>query len=72
MTKKKNDDEILKQARVLINHIMLIKRKCKEHNLWLQAGHDPYKPLTDEEQQGPLVTKLFDLTANLRQRINKR
>lgn len=68
---KKNDD-FIKEFRVLLNHIMLIQRKCRENNMWLSAGCDPYKPLTDEEQQGPLVTKMFEMTKKLRQRLNKR
>lgn len=70
--KKKNNDDILNEVRTLLNHIMLINRKCKEKNLWLGASFDPYKPLTDEAQQGPLVTKLFEMTKNIRQRLNKR
>jgi hypothetical protein len=70
--KKNNNDELTKEMRTLLNHIMLINRKCKENGLWLSAGHDPYKPLTDEEQQGPLVTKLFELTKNLRIILNRR
>ena len=66
------DDDIIKEIRTLLNHISLISRKCKENNVYLSAGIDPYKPLTDEEQQGPLVTKLFELTKNLRIILNRR
>lgn len=71
-TNNNDTEEMIKEVRTLLNHIMLINRKCKDNGLWLMAGYDPYKDLTDEEQQGPLVSKLFDLTKNLRQLLNKR
>jgi hypothetical protein len=73
--KKKNNDlnkSIVKDFRALLNHVMMIQRKCKENNLWLIMGNDPYKNLTDEEQQGPMVAKLFDMTKNLRKSLNQR
>jgi len=70
--KNKLNDDITKQTRNLLNLIMLIQRKCRENNLWLGAGCDPYKEMTDEDQQGPLVTKMYAMVKELRKNLNKR
>lgn len=73
MASKNNvNDPLIKEVRALLNHITLIGRKCKDSGAWLSAGIDPYKELNDEAQQGPLVTKLFEMTKNLRQQLNRR
>ena len=70
--KNKNPvDNLTKDIRTLLNHISLIERKCRENGLFLSAGIDPYKPLDNVSQQGPMVTKLFELTKNLRTKLNK-
>lgn len=72
MSKSNNSDPIIKEVRALLNHINFIQRKCRDSGLWLSAGIDPYKELTDEDQQGPMVNKLFEMTQNLRQQLNRR
>lgn len=72
MASKNSNDPLIKEVRALLNHITLIGRKCKDSGVWLSAGIDPYKDLTAEAQQGPLVTKLFEMTQNLRQQLNRR
>lgn len=62
-------DELLSQTRVLVNHLLRIRRKCENESLWLIASMDPYKPLETEHQQGALVTKLFVLTQELKRKI---
>ena len=64
-------DELLKETKSLLSHIQKIKRKCENENLWLMAGLDPYKPLIPEEQQGPMVTKLFGLVTILKKKVSK-
>lgn len=72
VSKNKNNDPLIKEVRALLNHITLIGRKCQDSGVWLSGGVDPYKLLTDEDQQGPLVTKLFDMTQKLRLQLNRR
>lgn len=71
-SKNNNNDPLIKEVRALLNHITLIGRKCQDSGVWLSAGIDPYKELTAEDQQGPLVTKLFEMAQNLRQQLNRR
>jgi hypothetical protein len=66
------NEQAVKELRALLNLIYQIQRKCKAEGLWLSAGADPYKEHTDEAQQGPLVTKLLEMTKKLRKELNKK
>jgi hypothetical protein len=60
---------LMKETTALVNFILKIRRKCETESLWLIASHDPHKPLVTEEQQGPLVSKLFEMTESLKKKI---
>lgn len=61
-----------KDIKALINLILSIERRCKNENLFLQATIDPYKDHTSEAQQGPLVTRLFDLAKTMKKAIARK
>jgi hypothetical protein len=55
------EDEALKRLKALTAHITKIRKTCKSKGLWFSASFDALRPPTDEAQQGPMVTKLFEL-----------
>jgi hypothetical protein len=59
-------EDLKKNSRILTNFILRIKKKCDHENLYLAAGLDPHKPLDAESQQGPLITRLYELTQELK------
>ena len=68
----KVDEQLVKDTRTLVNLILSIQRRAKAEGLWLSSGRDPYLEQTDEAQQGPLVTKMYDLARGLRKELNKK
>jgi hypothetical protein len=58
-----------KESKSLVNYILRIKKKCESNNLWLMASHDPYKELKPEEQQGPMITRLFDMVQTVKKKL---
>ena len=58
---KLKEAEATKRLKALNQHLSKIKKKCKTSGIWLSAGYDPLKNPTDEEQQGPLINKLYEL-----------
>ncbi|HYT46017.1 MAG TPA: hypothetical protein VEP90_27055 [Methylomirabilota bacterium] len=66
---KANHDVLRKESKSLVNYILRIKKKCELNNLWLMASHDPYKKPNPEEQQGPMITKLFDIVQTIKKRL---
>ncbi len=61
--------ELVKESRSLVNYIMRIRKKCENERLYLIASHDPYKPLTTEDQQGPMVTRLFEMVTEMKKKL---
>jgi len=61
--------ELVKDSRALVNYILRIKKKCESEHLWLMASMDPHKELTTEQQQGPMVNKMFDLVQELKKKL---
>lgn len=59
------------QLRDLCNLIMKIKRQADKKGMWISAGVNPYVPLTDESQQGPLVTSLYEKVEEIRKVVRK-
>jgi len=55
------EDEALKRLKILTLQINKIRKKCKTNGLWLSASFDALMPATDEAQQGPMITKLFEI-----------
>lgn len=45
--------------------ILTLKRKCDNQGIWLSAGLDVTKPLVAESQQGPMITKLYELAEQI-------
>jgi hypothetical protein len=66
---KEQNDTITKETKTLVNHLLRIRKKCSENNLWLMASCNPHQPLEDNQQQGPLVTKLFDMANKLKDKL---
>ena len=62
-------EDLQKEIRLLVNYILKIKKRCESESLWLIASHDPYKPLIEEEQQGPLITKLYQMVVELKRKF---
>jgi hypothetical protein len=60
---------VIKDARALINLVLRIKRRCEAESMWLGASRDPYLPLTTEDQQGPLITKLYEMVQELKRKL---
>ena len=61
-----------KEVKALINLILSIERRCKNENVFLQATVDPYKEFDPEAQQGPLVTRLFQMAKDMKKQINRK
>lgn len=53
----------------LLNQIKKIKRKLAREKLWLGAVYDPYRLATDAEQQGPLITEMFEIIDILKEKV---
>jgi hypothetical protein len=53
--------ELKKRLKQLLQHITRMRKRLKEHNLWLIAGFDALKDPVDEAQQGPMINKLYEL-----------
>ncbi len=66
---KEQHDELVKESRALVNFILRIQKKCTNADLWLMASIDPYRPLETDIQQGPMITKLFEMTHELKRKI---
>lgn len=49
------------RLKLLIQYINRIRKKCKTNGLWLSANFDALKEPTDTQQQGPMITKLFEM-----------
>jgi hypothetical protein len=62
-------EDLRKESRSLVNYILRIRKKCENEHLWLMASRDPYKELTNEQQQGPLITKMFEMVQNVKRKI---
>lgn len=67
------NNQLEEQLKTLCNHLMKIKRYAARHQpkLWLSAGYSPDLPLTDDAQQGPMVTQLFGMVDNIRKTFRK-
>lgn len=76
---KKDNEEVLKERikvlekelRDLCNLIMKIKRTADKKGMWISAGVNPYAELTEEAQQGPMITELYTRVDNIRNYIRK-
>jgi hypothetical protein len=53
------ENEALKKLKSITLQLSKIRKKCQTNGLWLSAGFDGLKDSTDEAQQGPMITKLF-------------
>lgn len=62
------------ELKSLCNLIMKIKRHADRQvpRCWISAGYDPYKELTDEAQQGPLITELFEMVEQCRKQVRNK
>lgn len=65
----KEHNSLNRDVKVLLNHLTRIKKKCSDNNLWLMGSCNPHLPLVDDQQQGPMVTKLFDLANKLKDKM---
>ena len=61
-----------KEVKQLVNLILSIERRCKTENVFLQATVDPYKDFDPEAQQGPLVTKLFQMAKDMKKQLARK
>lgn len=62
-------EALVKDSKSLVNHLIRIRKKCSENNLWLMASCNPHVALEDDLQQGPMVTKLYELSDKLKERL---
>jgi hypothetical protein len=69
MELKADYDVLRKESKSLVNYILRIRKKCETNNLWLMASYDPHKDMIPEEQQGPMITKLFDMVQSIKKKI---
>ena len=60
---------LIKEVNGLLNYMLKIKRKCEAENMWLIASFDPYKPLTTEQQQGPMISRMFEMVTELKKKL---
>lgn len=67
---RRKNKALNKSVTDLLKQLTLIKRRCKKEKLWLIAGIDPYRELTDEAQQGPLVNGLFQLAEEVKKTVD--
>lgn len=77
--KKEEAERLTERVRVLeedlrglCNHIMKMRRQAEKSGNWVSMGCDPYQPLTDEAQQGPLVTQLYGMVDEARKKIRNK
>lgn len=66
-------NELEDHLRRITNYLVKMRRFGTRHTpkLWLSLGYIADKPLTDEAQQGPIVTELYELVENARKIVKK-
>lgn len=71
LSKYNDHEEFEREVRSLLNYILRIKRKCENENLWLMASMDPHKDLLTEQQQGPMISRMFEMILEIKKKWKK-
>ena len=76
--KKREYDELKERFDIVEQHLkdicnwaVKMKRSAERKGHWFSSGIDPYRPLTEEDQQGPLVTEFFVKIEEARKHLKK-